>query len=97
MGLLDDCLKGNVATGLAIGIGAAILAPAVIPALAGVAKPLIKAAVKSGIIIYEKGKESVAELGEIFEDVVAEAKSELAETHTEAASRPLASEGEAGA
>ena len=27
MALLDDVLKGNIATGLAIGIGAAILAP----------------------------------------------------------------------
>jgi hypothetical protein len=97
MGLIDDCVKGNVATGLAIGIGAAILAPALIPALAGVAKPLIKAAVKSGIIIFEKGKESVAELSEIFEDVVAEAKAEMADAHAEAALPSVAPEGETGA
>ena len=46
MGLFDDVLKGNIVTGLAIGIGAAVLAPAVLPVIAGVAKPVAKAAIK---------------------------------------------------
>ncbi len=96
MGLLDDGLKGSVLTGLAIGIGAAIVAPTVLPALVGVAKPFIKAVIKSGIIIYEKGKENAAELSEVFEDIVAEAKSEMADTHKEAAAA-VAPEGETGA
>jgi hypothetical protein len=74
MGLLDDGLKGSVVTGLAVGIGAIVLAPAVLPALAGVAKPLLKAAVKSGIVLFEKGKETAAELSEVVEDIVAEAR-----------------------
>ena len=76
MGLLDNALKGTVLTGLAIGIGAAVLAPAVLPVLAGVAKPLAKAAMKSGLILYNKGREIVAEAGEVTEDLWAEAKSE---------------------
>jgi hypothetical protein len=90
MGLLDDGLKGSVLTGLAVGIGAVVLAPAVLPALAGAAKPLMKAAVKSGIILFEKGKETVAELSEVVEDIVAEAKAEMAEAHVEAASAAAA-------
>jgi hypothetical protein len=66
-------------TGLAVGIGAAILAPIVIPVLTQVGKPLTKAAVKQGILAYEKGKEFFAEATEVFEDIVAEAKAELAE------------------
>jgi len=97
MGILDDGLKGNVMTGLAIGIGAAVLAPAVIPALANVAKPLLKAAIKTGIIMFEKGKETAAELGEVFEDIVAEAKSEVAEAHNHIAAAATVSEGETGA
>jgi len=97
MGLLDNGLKGNVMTGLAIGIGAAILAPAVIPALANVAKPLIKAAIKTGIIMFEKGRETAAELSEVFEDIVAEAKSEVAEAHNNVAPVATVSEGETGA
>ena len=76
MGLLDNAVKGTVLTGLAIGIGAAVLAPAVLPVLAGVAKPLAKAAMKSGLILYNKGKEVVAEVGEVTEDLWAEAKTE---------------------
>lgn len=85
MALFDDILKGNVVTGLAIGIGAAVLAPVMLPVLAGVAKPLAKAAIKGGFMLYEKGKEAVAEVGEMVEDVIAEAKSELSEAHQEVA------------
>jgi len=84
MSLIDD-LKGNAVTGLLIGIGAAVLAPVVLPILASIAKPVAKAAVKGGIMMYEKGKEAVAEAGEMFEDIVAEAKSELAEEQLAAA------------
>ncbi len=76
MGLLDNAVKGTVLTGLAIGIGAAVLAPVILPVLAGVAKPLAKAAMKSGIMLYNKGKEVLAEAGEVTEDLWAEAKTE---------------------
>ena len=79
MGLLDNGLKGNIFTGLAIGIGAAVLAPAILPVLVGAAKPLVKAAIKGGIILYDRGKESFAEVGEVVEDLVAEVKAEIAE------------------
>jgi hypothetical protein len=82
MGLLDNAVKGPVLSGLAIGIGAAVLAPVVLPVLAGVAKPLTKAAMKSGIMLYNKGKEVMAEVGEVTEDLWAEAKTE-AETAME--------------
>ena len=90
MGLLDGGLKGSVVAGLAIGIGAAVLGPAVLPALAGVAKPLLKAAIKSGLLLYEKGKETAAELSEVVEDVIAEAKSEMEEVNAEAATAEVA-------
>ena len=72
MGLLNNAVKGTVLTGLAIGIGVIV----VLPVLAGVAKPLAKAAMKSGLILYNKGKEVVAEVGEVTEDLWAEAKTE---------------------
>jgi capsid protein len=75
--LFDNGLKGNILTGLAVGIGAAVIAPAVMPVLAGVAKPLAKALIKGGISLYEKGREAIAEGGEVLEDIVAEAKAEL--------------------
>ena len=59
---------------LAMGMGLAILAPAVIPLV----KPLAKAAIKSGVSFYEKTKGAIAETGEVIGDIVAEAKSEVA-------------------
>lgn len=96
MGLFDDVLKGNVVTGLAIGIGAAVLAPAVLPVLAGVAKPVAKAAIKGGLVLFEKGKETFAEVGEVVEDLVAEVKAEISEAE-KTASAPVAPEGEPSA
>ena len=48
--------KGNLITGLAIGIGAAILAPVVIPVVAAAAKPLLKAAIKEASSFMKKVK-----------------------------------------
>lgn len=85
MALLDNGFKGNILTGLTIGLGATILAPVIMPVVAAIAKPLAKAAIKGGVLLYEKGRETVAEVGEVVEDLVAEAKTEIAEAQNEAA------------
>ncbi len=72
-------LEGGGPAGLAAGIGAVILAPIVIPFLAQVGKPLTKTMIKESLLAYEKGKEFFAEATEVFEDLVAEAKAELAQ------------------
>lgn len=79
MALIDDIFKGGTVQGLAVGIGVAILAPVVIPAVAATIRPLAKAAIKTGMVVYEKGREVVVEAGEVVEDLVAEAKVELEE------------------
>lgn len=79
MGLLDDIFKEKVVTGLAIGIGAAMLAPKILPILGEAVKPLAKGVIKGGILAFEKGKEAVAEFTEATEDIVAEVKAELEE------------------
>jgi hypothetical protein len=78
MGVIDDLFKSNLAVGLAVGVGAILLAPVVAPILASVGKPLAKSAIKSGIILFEKGREAAAELTEVMEDLIAEARAELA-------------------
>jgi hypothetical protein len=79
MAIFNNGWRGTIFGGLAIGIGSAVLAPIVIPILASVAKPLAKASIKGGLMLFEKGKEVVAETQEVVEDLVAEAKAELAE------------------
>ncbi len=83
--------KGNILGGLAIGIGASVVGPVVIPILATVAKPLTKAAIKGGYLLYEKGRETLAEAQEVIEDLVAEAKAEMEEAQ-EAPSSAVVSE-----
>lgn len=86
MALFNNGLKGNILSGLAVGIGAAVIAPAVVPIVASVVKPLAKAAIKGGIMLYEKGREVVAEATEMVEDIVAEAKAEMAEAQKDISS-----------
>lgn len=75
--MAENFFKSNIVTGLAAGVGATLLAPVLLPALANIVKPVTKAIIKAGIVLYEKGTESVAEWGEVVDDLVAEAKSEL--------------------
>jgi hypothetical protein len=73
----------EIVEGLGVpGIAAIVLLPVLVPVVAGVGKPLAKAAIKGGIVLYEKGKGVIAEVGETLEDLVAEAKAELAETQS---------------
>ena len=79
MALVDDLLKGNPLTGIAIGIGAYFLARTIGQLL----RPAAKAAIKGGILAYQ----GLAQLGDIGSDVVAEARSEL-EQPAESATEP---------
>jgi hypothetical protein len=76
----------DVPGGWVAGMGALVLAPIVVPALAKAGKPLAKAAIKGGLRLYEESKGALLEAGEIFEDLVAEAQAEMADerAHAEA-------------
>jgi hypothetical protein len=62
---------------VAVGAGIVLLAPIVMPVVAGVLKPLTKAAIKGGLIAYDKVRVTTAETVEAIEDIAAEAKAEL--------------------
>ena len=67
------------------GIAAIVMLPVLIPVAAGkIGKPIAKATIKGGIVLYEKGKGVIAGVGESLEDIIAEAKAELAEEASEA-------------
>lgn len=86
MALFDNGLK--IGTPVLIGIGALLLAPVVLPAAEGVLRPLIKATVKSGLLIAHKGRELVSEAMETLEDITAEVKAELIAEHQNPAPAP---------
>jgi hypothetical protein len=80
---VEEAFKGSAGKGLAIGIGVAILAPLVLPAVATAARPLARAAIKTGMIFYEKSRETMAEFGEVVEDLVAEARADMEQSHVD--------------
>ncbi|MDD5033144.1 MAG: DUF5132 domain-containing protein [Methylococcaceae bacterium] len=75
----QDLIKNDLARGIALGVGAALVAAAAIPVIVTATRPLARVALKSGILLLEKGREVMAEAGENFEDLVAEVKAEMAE------------------
>ena len=76
MAISDMIPKGSIWTGIAVGAGL-LVAPIVIPAVAGAARPLLKAVIKGGYTLYEYGREMVAEVTELAEDLFVEAKAEF--------------------
>ncbi len=90
MALYDNGLK--LGTGLAIGLGVLILAPVVAPAVGAVVRPMAKATIKSGMILFEKARELIAEAKESLEDLAAEAHAELAQQRQQEASVPVSAD-----
>ena len=70
---------GNVIPVLAIGAGAALLAPVVFGVVGGILRPVAKAMIKGSIVAYDKIRESGAEAMETLEDLTAEVKAEVGE------------------
>lgn len=68
--------KRTFATLLAGGVVGLFLAPIVAPALARWSRPAAKAALRTGVAIYERGRKTAEELREIIEDTAAELAAE---------------------
>ena len=80
MAIFEDMFKGgNIITGLAIGVGFALLAPVIKP----IVRPLAKSAVKAGLAAYDQGRVALSELSEQAGDMLAEVRSEIEEEATE--------------
>ncbi|HBL61114.1 MAG TPA: DUF5132 domain-containing protein [Cyanobacteria bacterium UBA8803] len=80
---LGDFVEDFGVPGLIVGIGAVVLAPIFGTALAKVGKPIAKAAIKTGLVVYEKSKVALAEAGEAYQDLLAESKAELAQLQSQ--------------
>lgn len=66
----------NTTKFLALAVGAAVVTPLVLPLVAPAARPLGRAAARAGGVVYDKTRETAAELMEIAEDFYAEARVE---------------------
>ena len=77
---LEDITKNVSPLGIALGLGAAVVVTAIVPALPTLiraGRPTARAALNSGLVLLERGREVVAEASEEFEDILAEVKAEL--------------------
>jgi uncharacterized protein DUF5132 len=63
--------------GAVVGAVAVVAAPSLISGIGEMLRPLAKEVIKGGIVAYTAVSEMVAETGEQFNDIVAEAKSEI--------------------
>ncbi|HEY7698162.1 MAG TPA: DUF5132 domain-containing protein [Vicinamibacteria bacterium] len=75
--------KASLLAGLALGVGVAVVGRSAFPAIRDAARPLAKAALKSGWLFFQRTREALAELNEGVEDMVAEVQAEV-ETEAEA-------------
>lgn len=99
MARLNDIMKSGflrspAVRSTAIAIGVAVLVPIAAKALAPLVRPVARSTVKIGVVAYEKGRETIAEIGEIVEDMVAEVREELRAEREEQAVFP--EEGDSG-
>ncbi len=78
MALWDEVTGWVWPTGLYV-VGAALLAPIIVPPVLGMLRPVAKMAVKGSLCVIDSVKEVVAEAGEQVSDLVAEARAEYSE------------------
>jgi hypothetical protein len=81
--------KNNIVTGITAALVTIVIAPVLVPAIKKASRPLAKSLVKGGIFVYEKGREAVANAGEMMEDVVAEVRAETMERQSAATAEGL--------
>jgi hypothetical protein len=67
---------GTLLAALAAGFAGGLLAPIVLPRLQRNIRPATKRLFKTGVTLYERGRERAAEIGELASDLMAEARAE---------------------
>lgn len=73
----------KIAFGVGLGIVAAEVLKDVLPAFRGLGRPLLKATVKSGLMLAQDSRLKLAEFRQVLTEVAAEAKSEMAREESE--------------
>lgn len=86
MGLSDEDKRMWI--GIGVGLVAAGIAKAIMPALASLGRPVAKGIIRGGIIAYESGREAAANAAEFMEDMVAEVRAEMDAERQHAAAVP---------
>jgi hypothetical protein len=78
---------GTIVTAALAGVAGGLMAPLILPRLERNFRPATKRLFKTGIALYERGRERAAEIGEFASDMMAEARAEY-ETELSAEGAP---------
>jgi hypothetical protein len=78
MALLDDVFESNLGIGVVAALGVVVFGPVVAPVL----RTAAKLAIRGGLMAYDYGRQTVAQLGEMAGDLAAEVRAEAAATDT---------------
>ncbi len=73
-------MKNPVVKGILVSVAIAAASSILIPIVIRASRPLARAGVKSGLVLYQKGRETAAEIGEVVEDFIAETRAEFTGT-----------------
>ena len=92
MGWLDDAFSGWGTTVL-VGIGVAVAAPVLLPAIGAVIRPVAKGLIKGGLALADSLQEVIAEGGEQWSDLVAEVKAERTAASAASSTPPMSTIG----
>jgi hypothetical protein len=84
VGLGVALLEVELIPGMLIGV-AAMLFPKLVPRLGTVVRPIVKSAVRAGMVVTERARETVAEATEQVQDIVAEVRAQHEPMHAGAA------------
>lgn len=82
---VEGLVEGGAMTGLAIGVGAVLLVPGLLPALGNAMRSVAVGAIKTGMVVYNQTASTVRET---TGDLVAEARTQLASERASTAQRP---------
>ncbi len=82
---LDAILKSATTRGLAVNLTVAIVVPMLVTAVAPFVRPVGRSVLKTGILAYEKLRETASEFGELVDDLTAEVQDELQQRRERAA------------
>lgn len=67
---------GTIVTAMLAGVAGGLMAPLILPRVERSFRPATKRLFKTGIALYERGRERAAEMGELASDMMAEARAE---------------------
>lgn len=84
---IEDLFKNGLGSGIAVAVGVAVIGPVVAPVIGRMMRPVVKNAIKGGIMLYGWGREGIAEMREYAEDTYAEAHAEIGDVENRSGSR----------